>query len=667
MKLYGFTKKQLLEIYRKMVLSRYLDNKQLILLKQGKGYFHIGAAGHEAAQLAGAESLKPGFDFAYPYYREQAFCLGYGMTVKEHLLSFLAKEDDPSSGGRQMPQHYGHKELNIVSQSSPTGTQYLQAVGAGFVLKREGKGGVVYVSSGEGTTSQGEFHEALNWASREKAPVIFHIENNGYAISVPIIDQTSGSSIYDICAGYDSLSRFNVDGCDFFETHLAFNKAVERARSGKGSSVIISNVVRLLPHSSSDDQRKYRDIKELEADQKRDPLILFKEKCIKKGIAKKIDFEKIDMDAKQTVDKETIWAESQANPISEEVELNLYSSTFNNDSLSYESSEPIGDKIVLVDAINHALDEEIQFNDKVIIYGQDVGGGKGGVFTATRGLTDKFSKERIFNSPLAEASIIGTAIGMATLGWKPVVEIQFGDYIWTAMMQIRNEMATMRYRSNGNWSCPFVIRVPVGGYIHGSLCHSQSIDGFFTHIPGILIAYPSNASDAKGLLKTACRIDEPVIFMEHKGLYRQGFASSPEPDENYLLPFGKAKLVQSGDDLTIVTWGAIVQKSVEAVRKLNISADIIDIRTLNPLDMNTILSSIQKTNRVIIAHEDNLIGGFGGEISAKIADEGFEYLDAPVKRVASKDIPIAYAPVLEDKILVQTDWLVNAIEEVLAY
>ena len=667
MKLHGFTKKQLLDIYKKMALSRYLDEKQLILLKQGKGFFHIGASGHEAAQLAAASVLKPSFDYAYPYYREQAFCLGFGMTVKEHLLAFFAKEDDPSSGGRQMPQHFGHKDLNIVSQSSPTGTQYLQAVGTGSILKKEGNGAVVYVSSGEGTTSQGDFHEALNWASREKSPVIFHIENNGYAISVPISQQTSGESVYDICAGYDSLSRYNVDGCNFFETSLAFKKAVERSRSGKGPSVIVSNVVRLLPHSSSDDQRKYRDKKDLEADKKRDPLDLFKRKCISNGIAKESDFDKILSESKKQIDDETIWAEKQSNPEPKYWNRNLFSINFKDDRLNYESSIPNGEKIVLVDAINHALDEELEHNPKTLIYGQDVAGEKGGVFTATRGLTAKHGKNRVFNSPLAESSIIGTAIGMSVLGWKPIVEIQFGDYIWTAMMQIRNEMATMRYRSNGNWTSSFVIRVPVGGYIHGSLCHSQSIDGYFTHLPGLLIAYPSNASDAKGLLKTACRIDEPVLFMEHKGLYRQGFASSPEPNKDYLLPFGKGKIVQNGSEVTIVTWGALVQKSVEAAKASNLSVEIIDIRTLNPLDMELILKSVSKTNRVIVAHEDNLTGGFGGEIASRIAEEGFEYLDAPVKRIASKDSPIAYASVLENEILVQTDWIIKSIKEVKDY
>ena len=665
MKFKGFTKKQLLEIYQQMALSRYLDDKQLILLKQGKGFFHIGGSGHEAAGMAAALALKPGFDYAYPYYREQAFCLGWGMTSREHLLAFLAKEDDPSSGGRQMPQHYGHKELKIVSQSSSTGTQFLQAVGAGFALKRNGENGVVYTSSGEGTSSQGDFHEALNWASRDKTPVIFHIENNGYAISVPIEDQTAGGSVYKISAGYDNLARFNVNGTDFFETHLAFKKAVERARKGKGPSLIQSDVVRLLPHSSSDDQRKYRPEEDLEADRKRDPLLVFANTCIHEKIATLEEFDLIIEKVKTEVDSDAEWAEAQADPDSKDGSKNIY---FNLNPQNVPELNPgDGKKIVLVDAINHALDEELAHNDKMMIYGQDVAGGKGGVFTATRGLTDKHGADRVFNSPLAESSIIGTAIGLATLGYKPVVEIQFGDYIWYSMMQIRNEVATMRYRSNGKWSCPIVMRVPVGGYIHGSICHSQSIDGFFTHLPGIYIAYPSNASDAKGLLKMACRMEDPVMFMEHKGLYRQGFAASPEPDENYLLPFGKARIVQEGNDVTIITWGALVQKSIEAARNTGLSVEIIDLRTLNPLDMETILTSLQNTSRVIVAHEDNLNNGFGAEIAARISDKGFKYLDAPIKRVASIDAPVAYAEVLENELLVQTSWIENALKEIVEF
>tara|TARA_B100001142_G_scaffold16876_1_gene15684 strand:- start:4614 stop:6605 length:1992 start_codon:yes stop_codon:yes gene_type:complete len=663
MKFKGYTKKQLIEVYKLMQLSRYLDEKQLILLKQGKGFFHIGASGHEACTIAAAHCLKPGYDYAYPYYRDQAFCLGFGMTSKEILLSFLAKEDDPNSSGRQMPQHYGHKELNIVSQSSPTGTQYLQAVGASFAIQRDNSNSVVYVSSGDGTTSQGDFHEALNWASREKAPVIFHVENNGYAISVPLSEQTSGESIYSITSGYENLDRYTIDGTNYFESVLAFNKAIDRARKGKGPTVIESKVVRLLPHSSSDDHRKYRTEEEIDKDKLKDPIIIFEKACIKEKIIKKEEFDKIYKEIKNQVDQDAEWAELQENPNPVNSMKNIYSE--NDDS--FKTPKNVGDKIVLVDAINHALEEELSYNKKMLVYGQDIAGGKGGVFTATRGLTDKFGKDRVFNSPLAESSIIGTAIGLSTLGYKPVIEIQFGDYIWTSMMQIRNEVATMRYRSNGDWTCPIVMRVPVGGYIHGSLCHSQSIEGYFTHLPGIKIAFPSNASDAKGLLKAACRMDDPILFLEHKGLYRQGFATSEEPDSEYLLEFGQANIVQSGTDITIVTWGALVQKSIEAAKKTNISVEIIDLRTLNPLDFDTILQSIKKTNRLIVVHEDNLTNGFGAEIVSKISDVGFEFLDAPIKRVATKDSPIPYSQVLEDQILVQIDWIVDSINEVGQY
>ena len=664
----GFTKKELIDIYSSMYLSRMLDEKQLILLKQGKGFFHIGASGHEAAELAAAKNINPDKDYSYPYYRDQAYCIGLGMTSKELLLSFLAKDDDPNSSGRQMPQHFGSKKLNIVSQSSPTGTQYLQAVGAGFACQRDKNKSIVYVSSGEGTTSQGDFHEALNWASREKAPVVFHIHDNNYAISVPIEDQTTGGSVFNMASGYESLSKFDVDGCNFFESYQAFKLATERARKGKGPSIIISNVVRLLPHSSSDDHTKYRPKKELEADKKRDPLTQFKNSCIKSKIIKDAEFQSIEDRIDEQINNDTDWAEKQNNPSPDSYSDNLFSNFLELElSTEDEIHNSNSDKCVMVDAINHALSEELTFNNKMIMFGQDIAGGKGGVFTATRGLTDMFGKDRVFNSPLAESSIIGTAIGLSTMGYKPVVEIQFGDYIWTAMMQLRNELSTLRYRSNGDWACPVVVRVPVGGYIHGSLCHSQSIDAYFTHMPGLYIAYPSNAADAKALLKTACRMQDPVLFFEHKGLYRQNYASSNEPDENTFLEFGKARYVSRGSDLTIITWGSIVQKSIEAIRELEVSADIIVLRTLYPLDLDTIKESISKTNRVIIAHEDNLTNGFGGEISALISEHYFEMLDAPILRVASEDVPIAYSSVLEDEILVQTDWIKDAINKIINY
>ena len=666
-KLNGYSKKDLLDIYKKMALARRLDEKQLIMLKQGKAFFHIGCSGHEASQMAAAQNMIPGKDWSYPYYRDAALCLGLGMTSKEQLLSFLAKADDPNSGGRQMPQHYGHKDLRIVSQSSPTGTQFLQAVGCAMSRKWENDHEIVYVSSGEGSTSEGEFHEALNWASREKLPIIFHIQDNEYAISVHVSEQTSGSSVFSMVNGYDNLSRYEVDGTNFFETDLAFREAIERARQGKGPSVIVSNVVRLLSHSSSDDQKKYRKKEDLDKDKNRDPLLVFEKNCIKNKILKEGDFEKLRNEIIQIVDQDAEWADKQNHPDPNSATNHIYS---NEPNLNETPSNYKNEKIVLVDAINHAMHEEMKLNDKLIIYGEDIADPKGGVFTATRGLSDSFGDKRVFNSPLAEASIVGTAVGLATTGWKPCVEIQFGDYIWPAMMQIRNEVASMRYRSNGSWKCPMVIRVPVGGYIHGAICHSQSIDGYFMHMPGIRIAYPSTAEDAKGLLKAALRMDDPVLFLEHKGLYRQGFAASKEPDENYVLPFGIGKKIMEGDIVTVISWGAMVQKSIEAISMLKIDngiIDLIDLRTLNPLDYEMIGESVKKTGKILIVHEDNKMNGPGAEISAHIAENYFDDLDAPIMRVASSDSHIPYNWHLEEKILVQTEDIQKALKELLEY
>ena len=665
-RLHGFTKKQILDIYWKMVLCRRLDEKMLILIKQGKSFFHMGASGHEAAQLAVAVAMRPGEDWSFPYYRDAAYCLGMGMTSRDQLLGFLSKSDDPNSGGRQMPQHYGHKDLRIVSQSSPTGTQYLQAVGCALICKKERTKEIVYVSSGEGTTSQGDFHEALNWASMAKAPVVFHIQDNEYAISTHKSEQTA-DSVYTMTAGFKNLSRYDVDGTNFFETNLAFKQAVERARRGKGPSLIVSNVVRLLPHSSSDDQRKYRTPKALEEDRKRDPLTILEDQCIREKLISAKEIEKIRTEVKAQVDADTEWAEGQEHPDGDTALDHIYSGDM---PMNEPSFDAVADKVVIVDAINHALKEEMARNDKMVIYGQDIADPKGGVFTATKGLSDEFGIDRVFNSPLAESSIVGTAVGMAVAGYKPVVEIQFGDYIWTAMMQLRNEVSTLRYRSNNAWKCPLVVRVPVGGYIHGALYHSQSIDGYFIHMPGIYLAYPSNAADAKGLLKMACRMDDPVIYMEHKGLYRQGYAATEEPGEDYALPFGKGRIVCQGNELTIVTWGAMVQKSIEGIKSLALAdgvVEIIDLRTLNPLDLDMIEASLEKTGKVLVIYEDNLTNGPGAEISALIADRFFEFLDGPVRRVAAKDSPVPFNWFLEEKILPQTEDVSIAIQELLEY
>lgn len=663
---------QLINTYKNCVASRLLDQKILVLLKQGKVFFHIGASGHEVAQTATALAMKPGYDWAYPYYRDLAFSLQFGYTIEEIMLEALHRAGGPSSNGFAMPFHYGHKKQRIIAQSSPTGTQFLQAVGTAMGAVKDGKDEVVYVSSGEGTTSQGEFHEAVNWAARGKFPVIFLIQNNKFAISVPIKDQMAGESVYGLVAGYKGLNRYRVDGCDFKEMYEVVADAVDKARKGDGPSVIEADTVRLLAHSSSDDQKKYRSEQELEEDRKKDPIPRFEKLLVEKNILKNGDFDSIKKEIQERIDKAAEWAESQPLPDVNDLEKYVCSPRIVVPKDGFVEPEHKGNKIVLVDAINHALAEEMEHNPKMLIYGEDVAGNKGGVFTATKGLTAKFGEDRVFNSPLAEASIVGTAFGLAVRGdYKPVVEIQFGDYIWPAFMQIRDEVATLRFRSNNQWACPMVIRVAVGGYIHGGLYHSQSIDGFFTHVPGLHVVFPSNAADAKGLLKTACREENPVIFCEHKGLYRQGFASSPEPDADYLVPFGLANVKKAGDDVTIITWGMLVQRSLDAARKIEekhgASIEVIDLRTLIPLDKETILNSVRKTGKVLIVHEDTITSGFGAEIAAIVAAEAFERLDAPVQRVAAKDAPVPYGPELENAMLPQESDVFNALESLLKY
>ncbi len=662
---------RILETYKNCVASRLMDNKILVLLKQGKVFFHIGGSGHEVAQTATALAMKPGYDWAYPYYRDLAFSLQFGYTIEEIMLEALHRKGGPSSNGFAMPFHYGHKKWRIVAQSSPTGTQYLQAVGNALGAVKAGSDEVVYVSSGEGATSEGEFHEAVNWAARERLPVIFLIQNNGFAISVPIKHQIAGESVFEMVKGYEGLNRFRVDGCDFPVMYETAAEAVTRARRGDGPSVIEAATVRLLPHSSSDDHRKYREEKELEEDLKRDPLPRFEKFLKQHSFATDKDLTSIREEILKRIDDAVDLAEKAPMPEVGDLERFVYSPRVVVQASGFKEPEHKGPKVVLVDAINHALMEEMEHNPKMLIYGEDVAGSKGGVFTATKGLTAKFGYDRVFNSPLAEASILGTAFGLAIRGFKPNVEIQFGDYIWPAFMQIKDEVSMLRFRSYNEWACPMVIRVAVGGYIHGGLYHSQSIEAFFTHIPGVRVVFPSNAADAKGLLKTACREEDPVLFCEHKGLYRQGFAASPEPDSNYLLPFGVAAIKKPGDDCTIITWGMLVQRSLDAARKVEeaekASVEVIDLRTLNPLDRETILTSVRKTGKVLIVHEDTLTSGFGAELAAIIASEAFESLDAPIQRVAAKDTPVPYGPELEAAMLPQESDVVNALQKLLRY
>jgi 2-oxoisovalerate dehydrogenase E1 component len=667
------SKEKLIEVLKMMITTRVYDNKAMNYLRQGKTFFHIAASGHEAVQIAAGLLLNPKKDWLFPYYRDVGIVFTAGVTPKETFLQSFAKAADPSSGGRQMPMHWGHPNINLPSQSSPTGTQFLQAVGVALANKKLSIDSITYVSSGEGTTSQGEFHEAVNWASRDKLPVLFMIENNKFAISVHVSSQTAGEghSIAAMMKGYNNLLTMKIDGTDFFECYNSISKAIEYIKSGKGPCLIESDVVRLQSHSSSDDQKKYRLEKEIQEDLKRDPIIKFSKYLIENNLInqKEIDqlWAKIDDEITQAADE----AMTSVDPKKEDALKFVYDESNLKNQLVYESSQPNGKPIVMVDSINHALHEELKLNDKIYVFGEDIADAKGGVFTATKGLSTKFGNQRVFNSPLAEASIIGVAIGMSLVGLKPVVEIQFGDYIWPAFNQIKDELATFRYRSNNSYCTPVVIRVAVGGYIHGGLFHSQNIESIFAHIPGIYIAYPSNAADAKGLLKTACRLNDPVLFCEHKGLYRQSFAMTPEPDESFLIPFGKAKVAREGTDVTVISWGVSFWDSILAAKKLQeefqYSVEVIDIRTINPLDEETIFNSVKKTNKAIVIHEDNLTGGFGAEIAARISESCFKYLDAPVRRIAALDAHIPYSPILEYTVLPSRDKIYNGILELIKY
>jgi 2-oxoisovalerate dehydrogenase E1 component len=667
---FGLSETQMLDAYKYILTTRYLDDRTDSLIKQGKATFLISGAGHEAVQVATAMAMKPGKDWFYTYYRDDALGLTLGLTVEEIFQHRLGKATDPFTGGRQMPTHLGSKRLRMPTASSPTGSQYLQAVGSALSSYLRNSDEVVYVSGGEGSTSQGEYFEAVNWATRKQLPVIFLIQNNKFAISVPVEDQAAGGSIYKACSGFEGLNKYHIDGTDFLESYGTAKEAVRLAREGKGPALIYADVVRLRSHSASDAQEKYRSRESLDEDLKKDPLISLEKVLIERNIT---TTEKIEELKKQVFEEVMNIADEvlkQPLPDASTVMDYLYCPEEEQSVIEYEKNVTPGEPVVMVDAVNHALHEEMEKNHNMILYGEDIADGKGGVFTATKGLSTKYGDHRVFNSPLAEASIIGTAIGAAITGLKPVVEIQFADYIFPAMMQIRDELVMYRYRSNNDFSCPIVIRTACGGYIGGGHYHSQNIEALFAKSHGMYIAYPSNSADAKGLLKTACQLNDPVLFLEHKFLYRQGFAKSPEPDADYYIPFGKASVKREGEDMTIITYGAMVEKAIRAskeMEKRGVGIEVVDLRTIVPLDMETVINSVKKTGKVIVFHEDSKFMGFGAEVAAEISEKCFEYLDAPVKRVAGLDVHVPFHPVLEKTALPQDSWILEACEELAAY
>jgi len=709
----GLSAQQLINIYRLMYLSRKLDDREILLKRQQKIYFQISGAGHEALLVAAGLALRPSYDWFYPYYRDRALCLTLGMTPYEQLLEAVGAADDPNSGGRQMPSHWGHQKLNIVTQSSPTGTQFLQAVGcaeAGRYFSRNPKAAekadgdyrqfkdvafqgdeVVYVSCGDGTTSEGEFWESLNSASNLKLPVLFVIEDNEYAISVPVEVGTAGGNISKLVQGFPNFHFAEIDGTDPLVCYAAFKKAVDYIRSGQGPAFVHGHVIRPYSHSLSDDEKLYRPDAERQQEVERDPITRFQLFLVREGILDEKGVDDLEKDVEADIQDASDRAVAAALPepgsyvnFVYSPDLDPTSSAFQTEAMHPAPSEKATDK-TMADLINACLKDEMKRDPRIVMFGEDVADcsreeylkakqvkGKGGVFKLTAGLQCDYGSERVFNSPLAEANIVGRAVGMATRGLKPVVEIQFFDYIWPAMQQLRNELPLMRWRSNNAFSSPAVVRVAIGGYLTGgSIYHSQCGESIFTHTPGMRVVFPSNALDANGLLRSAIRCDDPVLFLEHKRLYRETFGRSPYPGPDYMVPFGRAKIVRPGHDLTVVTYGAVVPRALQAAQRLErengASVELIDLRTLNPYDWEAIATSVSKTSRVLVAHEDMLSWGYGAEIAARIADELFDHLDAPVKRVAAKDTFVAYQPILEDEILPQAEDLYQAMAQLANY
>ncbi len=683
----GLDAEQLIRAFRIMHTARRLDDREMALKRQNRIFFQISGAGHEAVQVAAGMVLHPGEDWVYPYYRDRALCLTLGVTPYEMLLSAVGAAEDPSSGGRQMPSHFGHPHFQIVSASSPTGTQFLQAVGCAEATRydKQAGGEITLVAGGEGSTSEGEFWEALNAACLKGLPVLFLIEDNGYAISVPVECQTAGGNISALVTGFPGLFHREVDGTDFLASYKVLTEAAAYCRAGRGPALVHAHVTRPYSHSLSDDERLYKPLSERQAEAERDPVLRFPKYLVDEGVLDRHRLQLVMHEVDQEIQEATQQALEAPAPEPTSALTHLYSEKVDPASREF-AAEPRfqGEPMTMVDLLNATLREEMRRNPRILVFGEDVADcsreanlqevkGKGGVFKVTAGLQAEFGSARSFNTPLAEAGIVGRAIGMATRGLKPVAEIQFFDYIWPAMMQIRDELATLRWRSNGGYSCPAVIRVPIGGYLNGgAMYHSQCGEVEFTHIPGLRVVMPSTALDACGLLRTALRADDPVLFLEHKRLYREPYNRSPHPGEDFTIPFGCAKIVKPGQSLTVITYGALVQKALLAAtqierRNARETIEVIDLRSLAPYDWEAIRRSVEKTSRVIVAHEDTLSWGYGAEIAARISTELFGSLDAPVGRVGALDTWVGYHPRLEAAILPQTETLAAEMERLLAY
>jgi 2-oxoisovalerate dehydrogenase E1 component len=684
----GFSADELIEDFRLSCLSRALDDREILLQKQSRVFFQISGAGHEILLVSLARSLRPGYDWFFPYYRDRALVLALGVTPRDILLEAVGSSEDPASGGRQMPCHWGDVTKNIVTQSSPTGSQCLPAVGCAeagrYLARRPDLPGcrtygdeLTYVSLGEGTTSEGEFWESLNTACRLHLPVLYVVADNGYAISVRSADQAP-APVSELVRGFRGLAVATVDGWDYAACRAVGARAVARVRAGEGPGLIHARVTRPYSHSAADSQAKYRGADELARELAHDPIDTFERALVSGGVCTAAMAQAIRAEAKETVARAADEALAARRPDPATVTDQVVSPSSRGrrppGAGAGPDPEAEGEPLLLADAIGRTLHELLAADERIRVFGEDVADadddvldhveGKGGVFGVTRGLQRRFGSARCYNTPLAESNIIGRGVGQALRGLRPCAEIQFFDYIWPAMQQLRSEAATIRWRSNGAFTCPLVVRVAIGGYLTGGgIWHSQSGESIFAHIPGLIVAFPSRTRDAVGLLRTAFASEDPVLFLEHKHLYRQRYAADPFPEQSWMLPFGQGAVARAGRDLTIVTWGATVQKSLVAATELaaeHCSVEVIDLRTIAPWDHELVAESVERTGRLLVVHEDTLTAGFGGEVAAWVAEHCFWALDAPVTRVAAVDTFVAYEPSLEEAILPQVADIASA-------
>lgn len=662
----GLSDEQMIEMYRLMLLARRVDDRMFALNRQGRVPFVVGSSGHEAVQVASVFALDRERDWLMPYYRDMGVALAWGIPLEDIFLAVFARKGDPFSGGRQLPNHWSDPPRRIFTQSSCIGTQYPHAVGIARSLQLNKDPGVVVVYGGEGSTSEGDWHEAMNLAGIYKLPVVFIIENNHYAISVPSSMEVAGS-ICQRAEGYGMVGHL-VDGNDPLIVYRTVQVAVDRARQGLGASLIEAETYRYYAHTSDDDDRLYRSREEVEEWRRQDPLVTLKQYLVEERLLSATEESEIDRQVAVLVAGSVEKAEGSPPP--DDPFSHVYARVIEpGPAVTVPEPAPVGQTVNMITAINRAIHEVMAAHPDTVVFGEDVAGQKGGVFKATEGLTAAFGEDRCFNMPIAESLIAGTAIGMAAAGKRPIAEIQFADYIHPAFDQIVSEASRVHYRSDGKWSCPIVIRVPYGGGIHGALYHSQSIEALYAHIPGLKVVIPSTPADVKGLLWEAVEDPDPVLFIEPKKLYR--LAKGPYPSGPWKVPLGRAAIRHQGTDLTILTYGAMAHFTMEAIgplEELDISPEVIDLRSLKPLDWPTIEVSVKKTSRVLIVHEDNEFVGYGAELAAQVADKAFEWLDAPVRRYALGDIPaFPYASELEDKVYPNPEGIIRHAQELAKY